>query len=150
MTYISNIHTCVDVITKTRGNGMNTTKGTEKIKMISTGLLPVPASRCRCAARHPISAIAAVRSAKRLKYGPQIGQRSGRSPLVVEIEPGNADELWKVDAVVELLRKGSVRELGMENKNVDRFLGLGATALGWHGSYMAATRVSSPTMRLEI
>ena len=48
----------------------------------------------------------AVHSAKRAKYG-QIGQRAGRSPVVIEITPGAGEE-WKVMTAIEMLQKGGV------------------------------------------
>ena len=58
---------------------------------------------------HPISITChAVKSAKRLQNGPQIGQRGGREPKIVEISPGCGEE-WKVASVVEMLRNGGVR-----------------------------------------
>ena len=70
-------------------------------------------SRHLSSARHydrhnPISTVCgAVRSSKRLKYGPQIGQRSGREPKVIEITPGAGEE-WKVAQAVEILQNGGV------------------------------------------
>ena len=48
----------------------------------------------------------AVHSAKRAKYG-QIGQRIGRSPVIIEITPGAGEE-WKVMTAIEMLQKGGV------------------------------------------
>lgn len=51
--------------------------------------------------------VAFQRNAKRLKYA-GVGQTLLKEPLVVTVEPDGSDAAWRVEPIVELLRKGGV------------------------------------------
>jgi len=78
----------------------------------------IPSPSARLSFRNPnlisrgVSICQAVHSAKRAKYG-QIGQRAGRSPVIIEITPGAGEE-WKVNDAVEMLQKGGVSVIFMD------------------------------------